>query len=356
MNYLSEKARQLTPYVAGFQPRKPGFIKLNTNENPYPPSPKVMEALKSVDIARLKLYPDTSSSALCKSIAKILDVEPENVFCGNGSDEILALSFQAFFGGKENVIMPEISYGFYPVWGMMYDAKIKAISMGEDFIINASDYKGANGVVLANPNAPTGIALTIAEIEEIVRNNQDGVVIVDEAYIDFASVESGIQLTKKYENLLIVRTFSKSHSLAGMRVGFAVGNRMLIETLQRIKNSFNSYPLDVLSQTVAEAAICDVGYFEETRNSIIATRRETMRNLSELGYNVLDSHANFLFMESENAKSLYEYLFNHKILVRYWDKPKIADFLRITIGNDKEMEAFIQCVKLFLREKPTKQK
>ena len=355
MKYSSEKVRILTPYVAGLQPRETGWVKLNTNESPYPPSPKVVEVLKNVDIENLRLYPDSDSSALCQSIAERLDVKSENVFCGNGSDEVLALIFQGFFSGKENVLMPEISYGFYPVWSKMYDVGAKYVPVGEDLIINTSDYKGANGVILANPNAPTGIALTIAQIEDIVRNNPYGAVIVDEAYIDFASVESAVILTKKYENLMVVRTFSKSHSLAGLRVAFAVGNRELIQVLQRVKNAFNSYPLDILAQTSAQVAICDVDYFEETRNRIIAARKKTAEQLTELGYNVLNSQANFLFMQAKNAKDLYEYLFNHKILVRYWDKPKIADFLRVTIGKDKEMEAFIQCVKQFLKEKPMKQ-
>jgi len=355
VNYLSEKARKLTPYVAGLQPKNLGFIKLNTNENPYPPSPKVTEALKNADIAKLKLYPNSDSSALCEAISERLGVKPENVFCGNGSDEVLALTFQAFFSGKDNIIMPEISYGFYPVWSEIYDVTAKPVPMGEGFIINTRDYKSGNGVTLANPNTPTGIALNIEEVEDIVKNNPDGVVVIDEAYIDFAKATSAIGLSKKYSNLLVVRTFSKSYSLAGLRVGFAVGNNELIDALQRVKNAFNSYPLDILAQTGAKAAIGDIDYFEETRKRIIETRMKTVDNLNELGYDVLDSQANFIFMHAENAKELYEYLFSDKILVRYWDKPRIDEFLRVTIGTDIEMEAFIQCVKQFLKEKPMKQ-
>jgi histidinol-phosphate aminotransferase len=352
MNYLSEKARNLIPYVAGLQPKDNGWIKLNTNENPYPPSPKVIEALKNADLESLRLYPDGNSGELRDAIAENLGVGIGNVFAGNSSDEVLALAFQAFFGGKKNVLMPDISYGFYPVWSAMYDVGMKIIPLGEDFTINPNDYKNSDGVIIANPNAPTGVALTLAEVEEIVKNNPNGVVLVDEAYIDFANVESAVVLNDNYENLLVARTFSKSYSLAGLRVGYAAGGKELIAGLQTIKNAYNSYPLGMLAQSGAKAAVRDVDYWNETRKRIIETRDKTAARLRKMGYNVLDSQTNFLFVEAENAKrakELYEYLFANKILARYWDKPRINRFFRVSIGTDAEMEAFLNCI-----EKQTK--
>jgi histidinol-phosphate aminotransferase len=347
MNYLSERASKLTPYVAGIQPQEGGWVKLNTNENPYPPSQKVYEALAEADITRLRLYPDGDSGLLREALAESLGLEPGNIFCGNGSDEVLALAFQAFFAGKA-VLMPDISYGFYPVWAEMYGLMAKPVPVGEDFSIKAADYANANGVVLANPNAPTGLALDLDEIERVVKANPDGVVLVDEAYIDFAGVPSAVELIAKYENLLVVRTFSKSHSLAGARVGYAAGNAGLIEGLMRVKNAFNSYPLDMLSQRAAAAAIRDTSYWEETRQKIMATREKTAAKLRELGYGVGNSQANFLFAgvkPGQTGKDVYEYLLQHKILVRWWDKPRIGNHLRITVGLENEMEALINCVR-----------
>ncbi|MCL2616077.1 MAG: aminotransferase class I/II-fold pyridoxal phosphate-dependent enzyme [Defluviitaleaceae bacterium] len=344
MDYLSEKVRRLTPYVAGIQPREAGWIKLNTNENPYPPSPKVMKALQGMDIARLRLYPDTLGGALRGVIAQSFGIEEENVFCGNGSDEVLALAFQAFFSGKECVLMPDVSYGFYPVWAEMYDVGVKAVPLGNDFTICHGDYKGGSGVVLANPNAPTSLALDLLAIEKILLNNPNGVVLIDEAYSDFANVGSAVPLCAKYSNLLVVRTFSKSHSLAGLRVGYAIGGRELIEGLRRVKDAFNSYPLDLFAQTGAAAAILDKEYWEQTKNRIISTRDKTALALRQMGYRILDSQTNFLFMEVSDANGLYQYLLDSRILARYWDKPRINGFLRVTIGTEAEMEAFIQCV------------
>jgi len=229
----------------------------------------------------------------------------------------------------------------------LYDAAMKLTPLRDDFTIDADDYKCGNGVVIANPNAPTSLALNGEEIEKIVRNNPDGVVLIDEAYMDFADVKNAVFLTEKYENLLIVRTFSKSHSLAGLRVGFAIGSPALTGSLIRVKDTFNSYPLDLLAQIGARAAILDRDYWDKTRKHIIATREETTARLRKLGYRTLDSQANFLFMEAKDAKGLYEYLLNSKILVRHWNKPRISGFLRVTVGTDSEMEAFIECVKRF---------
>jgi histidinol-phosphate aminotransferase len=254
------------------------------------------------------------------------------------------------------VLTPDISYGFYPVWNEMYDVGSVIMPLDDGFNVLTENYKGSNGVIIANPNAPTGIALSLCLIEEIVQNNPGGVVIIDEAYIDFADVKSAVALINKYGNLLVVRTFSKSHSLAGLRVGFAVGNERLIGGLIRVKNAFNSYPLDMLAQIGATAATEDISYWNEKRSCIIKTRDETAAELRALGYNVLKSQANFLFAEVRHAKELYDYLFNNKILVRYWNKPRINNYIRITIGTKTEMEAFLLCVNQFLKEKPEKQR
>ena len=345
MDFLSEKVKNLTPYVAGTQPLGENWIKLNTNENPYPPSPKVMEALQNADIAKLRLYPDSDSRELCRAIANQLNVSPENIFCGNSSDEVLALAFQAFYSGKTNILTPDISYGFYPVWGEMYSVGFNVQPLREDFSVNIADYKNSKGVIIANPNAPTSLALSLPEIEQILHQNPDGLVLADEAYIDFARFESAVPLIKTHENLLVVRTFSKSYSLAGLRVGFAVGNPALIEGLKRVRDSFNSYPLDMLAQLGATAAIQDSKSLAKTTKRVIATRETAIARLNELGYRVLPSQANFLFMEAENAPALYQHLLGNKILVRHWNKPRINNFLRVSVGTEQEMEAFIQCVK-----------
>ncbi|MCL2588180.1 MAG: histidinol-phosphate transaminase [Oscillospiraceae bacterium] len=347
MQYLSEKAASLVPYTPGLQPQEAGWVKLNTNENPYPPSPKVSEAIQGTDLTKLRLYPDSDGTPLLHALSDRLGIPAENLFVGNGSDEVLALAFGAFFGGKQGVLIPDITYAFYPVWAALFDVGVKTRPLGADFTIDLSTYKNASGVVLANPNAPTGIALTCSEIEQIVQQNPDGVVLVDEAYIDFATCESAVTLVPKYDNLLVVRTFSKSHSLAGLRVGYAVGSTALIDGLQRMKHSFNSYPLDTLAQLGAAASIADVRYWDETRQQIIATRERTAEVLLELGYLSLPSQTNFLLVRAPDAKGLYEHLFAHKILVRYWNKPRLSEYLRVTIGTDKEMEAFLSCVKQF---------
>ena len=371
-DFLSKKARQLTPYVAGLQPQETGWVKLNTNESPYPPSPKVQEALENTDITRLRLYPDGNSSKLKAAIAEDVGVGQENIFCGNGSDEVLALAFQAFYSGKENVLTPDISYGFYPVWGKMFDAGLRQVPLREDFSLDVGDYKDASGVIIANPNAPTSLALGLLDVEKILRQNPAGVVLVDEAYIDFADVESAVALLAlskeaaaqnqsvgasnqlKYQNLLIVRTFSKSHALAGLRVGYAIGHPSLIDALQRVKDAFNSYPLDMLAQTAAIAAIKDRPYLEQTAKAIVLTRDNTAARLREMGYRVLASQTNFILLETTEAANLYNHLLNNKILARYWSTPRLKNCLRVSIGTNSDMEAFLQCVQEFTSAKPTK--
>jgi histidinol-phosphate aminotransferase len=284
---------------------------------------------------------------LCSAIARSLDISSDMIFCANSSDEVLALAFQAFFSGKDNIVTPDVSYGFYPVWGEMYDAGLKFAALREDFTVDTDDYTNSNGIIIANPNAPTGIALGLSDIEKIIKQNPNGAVIIDEAYIDFARSESALKLTASYDNLLVVRTCSKSYSLAGLRVGYALGNPALIDGLRRVRNAFNSYPLGMLAQICAAAAVSDTAYLSETVSRIIKTRDFTVGELEKLGYNVLDSQANFIFMHAENAKALYEHLMENKILVRYWEKPRINQFLRVSIGTDKDMEAFIECVSRF---------
>jgi histidinol-phosphate aminotransferase len=307
----------------------------------------VNEALCAADTAKLRLYPDGDSGFLRGAIAAEINVSDKKIFCANSSDEVLALAFQAFFSGKKNIITPDISYGFYPVWGEMYDTELEFAALREDFTIDTENYKNSNGVIIANPNAPTSLALGLCEIEKILKQNPRGVVIIDEAYIDFAREESALKLTDSYENLLVVRTFSKSHSLAGLRVGYAVGSSALIDGLRRVRDAFNSYPLDMLAQICAAAAISDTEYLKKTTAQIIKTRGFTIRELKKLGYNVLDSQANFIFMQTENAETLYKFLLENKILARYWKKTRIEKFLRVSIGTDEDMEAFIKCVSRF---------
>ncbi|MCL2198560.1 MAG: histidinol-phosphate transaminase [Defluviitaleaceae bacterium] len=353
MNFLSEKAKRLTPYVAGLQPQGGGWVKLNTNENPYPPAPGVFEVIRNADAEKLRLYPDGESGALKKAISAALNVNEDNVFCANSSDEVLALAFQAFFSGKDNVKTPDISYGFYPVWGEMYDVGLDFVPVGEDFSINISTYEGANGVIIANPNAPTSLALSLSDVEKVLNQNTNGIVVFDEAYIDFAQVQSAISLVPRYKNLLVVRTFSKSHSLAGLRVGYAIGDPALIDGLRRVRDAFNSYPLDMLAQLGAAAAISDTAYLQKTCAQVIATRDKTAAELRKLGFRVLPSQANFIFMHSENAAQLYEYLLQNKIIARHWKK--ISEYLRVSIGTESDMEVFVSCVKQFLNETQKKQ-
>lgn len=365
-DFLSDKVKQLTPYVAGLQPNESGWVKLNTNENPYPPSPKVKEVLENTDIAMLALYPDGDSTNLREAIAADINISiarsgyesqcisADNIFCGNGSDEVLALAFQAFYSGKTDILTPDISYGFYPVWGKMYDAGLRQLHLRDDFTIDPGAYNDASGVVIANPNAPTSLALGLSCVEKILIQNPKGVVLIDEAYIDFANVESAVALLgqngnnsnvkKCYENLLVVRTFSKSHALAGLRVGYAIGHPQLIDALRRARDAFNSYPLDKLAQTAATAAIQDRPYLEKTIKEVISTRDKTTANLESIGYHVLPSQTNFILIKTPDAGDIYNHLLNHKILARYWPNPKLKNYLRVSIGTNSDMEAFIQCV------------
>ena len=346
-NYLSKLARSLSPYVPGEQPKDKQYIKLNTNESPYPPSEKVAEAI-SGEIGKLRLYPDPEATALREVLARYYGLEAEQVFVGNGSDEVLAFAYPAFFTGGR-VLFPNITYSFYPVYAGLFNTAYKEIPLRENFEIDPSDYlpKGERpaGILIPNPNAPTGRLLSLSELEVIIAGNPETVVLVDEAYIDFGG-DSAACLVEKYDNLLVVMTLSKSRSLAGLRVGFALGNKALIAALNTVKNSFNSYTLDRLAQAGAMAAMADEAYFQETRKKIMATRARVADRLSEMGFLVIPSAANFLFASHKHkaAEDLFEALRSGGILVRYFKKPLIADFLRITIGTDEEMEAFLKVI------------
>lgn len=339
MTYESELALSLTPYVAGEQPKDRKFIKLNTNENPYPPSPKVAEALAGKTDS-LRLYPDMEATALCEAIAKVNGIEPEQVFCGNGSDEVLAFAFAAFFAGKR-LLAPDITYSFYPVYSQLFGVQYDTVPLLPDFTVDVDGLMQGCPIALANPNAPTGILLTKPEVRKLATHCRDNgaVLLVDEAYAAFAA-ETALDLLAEFENLLIVRTFSKSHALAGMRVGYAIGSPRLINALRCIRDSFNSYPLDRLSQAAAEASILDVEYTEKTVGLVNAARDKCRAALEAAGITVLPSSTNFLFVKADevNAKSVQLALREEGILVRHFSSPKLSPWLRVTVGTTEDME------------------
>ncbi len=340
----------IEPYVAGEQPNKTDFIKLNANENPYPPAPEVMDVISRFDGAALKKYPDADAKPLAAAIAERAGLSRENVFVGNGSDDVLALCFRAFFNSDKPVIYPDITYSFYPVWCEMLRIPYETIPVDDSFNINAADYKRENGgVVIANPNAPTSIARGLDFIREILDANQDSVVIVDEAYVDFGG-ESAIPLLSEYENLVVTQTFSKSRSMAGMRIGCAFGNREIISALYAAKDSYNSYPMDSVAIEAGVASVKNEAYFRETLAKVISTRDRLTKALRELGFSLPDSSANFVFAEHEShrAKDICEYLKTRDIYVRYFSKARIDNRLRITIGTDEEIDALIAAIKDYL--------
>lgn len=345
--FWSQVVRELEPYVPGEQPQIDGLIKLNTNESPYPPSPEVIKLMTHDAIDKLRLYPDPNSKKLKNTLAHYYDVAAEQVFVGNGSDEVLALVFMAFFQQKKSLLFPDISYSFYPVYCKLFGINAKTIPLRDDYTINFADYAVENGgIIFPNPNAPTAIGKPLADIEALLQKNTESVVVVDEAYVDFGG-ETAIALVDKYPNLLVVQTLSKSRSLAGMRVGFAIGHKDLIDGLDRVKNSFNSYPLDRLAEAATVAAFEDDTYFKTCRDKIIATRDWTVKELTALGFSVLPSQANFVFAKpaNNNAAELAQKLRENKILVRYFNAPRINQFLRITIGTDEQMQRLIDVIK-----------
>lgn len=344
--FWSQRTRELDPYVPGEQPKDTQYIKLNTNENPYSPSPKALEAINEAAGESLRLYSDPNSDELKQAIAEYYAVEYNQVFVGNGSDEVLAHAFVALLNQGKPLLYPDISYSFYPVYSKLFGIETNEIPLDDGFRIDIDDYQIPNGgIIFPNPNAPTGIALSLDDIDELLQKNQGSVVVVDEAYIDFGA-ETAISLINQHDNLLVVQTLSKSRSLAGLRVGFAVGDAALIAGLERVKNSFNSYPLGHMDIVGAAAAIRDKAYFQQTCGQIISTRESVSAKLTELGFQVLPSSANFVFVKPAgiSAEMLYLKLKEQGVLVRYFAYPRINEYLRITIGTDAEMQIFLQKV------------
>nr|WP_297769499.1 histidinol-phosphate transaminase [uncultured Butyrivibrio sp.] len=342
-----ENVRKVIPYTPGEQPKIKNIIKLNTNENPYPPAPAVEEALRNMDADAFRKYPDPGCSRLVNAIADFYKVDKDNVFVGVGSDDVLSMAFLTFFNSNKPVLFPDITYSFYDVWAQLYRIPYEQIPLKSDFTIEPSDYFRENGgIVIANPNAPTGVELSLSAIEEIVKRNPDVVVIVDEAYVDFGG-ESALPLIDKYDNLLVVQTFSKSRSMAGMRIGYAFGSKKLIGYLSDAKFSFNSYTMNMPSLELGALAIEDRDYFEKTRSMIIKTRERTKDELSKLGFVFADSKTNFIFAMHPDrpGKELFEYLRQHDIIVRRFDLPRISEYLRISIGTDEEMDTLISVLK-----------
>jgi len=349
--YWSPLVHSLTPYVPGEQPKLPNLIKLNTNENPYGPSPKALEALRGEVGDSLRLYPDPEASRLKAAVASFFgNIEAKNVFVGNGSDEVLAHIFNGLLKHELPLLFPDITYSFYPVYCGLYDVGFEAVPLAEDFSIRVDDYLRPNGgIIFPNPNAPTGCLLPLAQIDRLLAGNPDSVVVVDEAYVDFGG-ESAVALVGKYPNLLVVHTLSKSRSLAGLRVGYAIGHVDLIDGLERIKNSFNSYPLDRFAIAGATAALEDREWFERTRQAVIKSRTALTAGMEQLGFQVLPSAANFIFARhlQRDAAELAKALRERSIIVRHFKQPRIDQFLRITIGTDEQCEALVTALKAIL--------
>lgn len=344
--YWSSVVRGLEPYVPGEQPKITGLIKLNTNENPYGPSPKVLQALVDEAADTLRLYPDPNSDRVRAAVATQYHVKPQQVFVGNGSDEVLAHTFLALLNHELPLLFPDITYSFYPVYCGLYQIDFRRIPLTTTFQINLDDYSQPNGgVIFANPNAPTGRALPVLEIEKFLERSIDSVVVIDEAYVDFGA-ETATGLVDRFPNLLIIQTLSKSRSLAGLRVGFAIGHEGLIEALNRVKNSFNSYPLDRFAISGTVAALEDNDYFEITRQKIIRTRERLVKDLQRLGFEVLPSQCNFIFVRhpGRDAAGLALSLRERSIIVRHFRQQRIDQFLRITVGTDNECAKLVEAL------------
>lgn len=346
-DFWSECIRDLEPYVPGEQPAIAGSIKLNTNENPYPPSPAAVAAIRQAADDELRLYPDPNANSLKQAIAELHELSPNHVFVGNGSDEVLAHTHLALLKHKLPILFPDISYSFYPVYCRLYEIEHIQVPLNAQFQLCVDDYLRENGgIILPNPNAPTGCAIARGEIRRLLEGNTNSVVVIDEAYVDFGA-ETVVPLILEFKNLLVVQTLSKSRSLAGLRVGFAVGDPSLIEALERVKGSFNSYPLDRLAIVGAVAAIHDQKYFEATRRQVMASRDWLEIQLCRLGFHVLPSQANFIFVRHarHEARKLLQLLSERKILVRHFLKPRIDRFLRISVGTDGQCLALVSALK-----------
>ena len=351
MKNWENNVRKVVPYVPGEQPQKEKMIKLNTNENPYPPAPGVKKVLEEFAVDRLRKYPDPVIGKLVQAIADYYGVKKEEVFVGVGSDDVLAMIFMTFFNGKEPILFPDVTYSFYDVWADMLRISYVKIPLDENLCIQPDDYDRENGgIIFPNPNAPTGELLALDAVEEIIKSNPDVIVVVDEAYIDFGG-ESALPLIEKYDNLIVVQTFSKSRSMAGSRIGFAISNEKIIKYLNDVKYSFNSYTMDALTIDLGTAAIQDKEYFEMTRKQIIATREWTKEELRKLGFDFGDSKSNFIFATHKDipAVELYEALREADIYVRYFKKPeRISNYLRISIGTDEEMKELVAFLTSFI--------
>ncbi|MEX1216685.1 histidinol-phosphate transaminase [Saccharospirillum sp.] len=351
-SYWSPLVHSLNPYIPGEQPKVDGLIKLNTNENPYPPAPGVAQLLQRPETAeRLRLYPDPNSQSLKDAIADYHQLTPDQVFTGNGSDDVLAMAFMGLLKHSRPIIFPDITYSFYPVYCQLFGIEYQQIPLGDDFSLTLDDYSADNGgIIFANPNAPTGLALTLEQLEPLLQRNTGSVVVVDEAYVDFGA-ESAVALIDRFPNLLVVQTLSKSRSLAGMRLGFAAGQAHLIEALNRVKNSFNPYPIDRIAEAAGRIAIQDEAYFSSCCQKIMSTRQATSDALIELGFEVLPSKTNFLFARPPvglEAAQLSERLRQDKVLIRYFNRPRIDGYLRISIGTDADMAVMLNFVRGYL--------
>lgn len=344
---LSKKAQSIKEYTAGEQLNL-GYIKLNSNENPYPPSEKALHALK--EAVKLNLYPNPKADGLRSELSKVYNISQDNIFIGNGSDEILGLAFLAFFNSNQkDIVFPEVTYSFYPVWAELYDINYRTIPQNDDFSINIEDYfnlEHCQGIIIANPNAPTTLEIAHGGIESIIINNPDKVIIIDEAYVDFGTYTC-LDLVKKYQNVLVIRTFSKGWSLAGIRCGFSFGSLELIKGLEKIRDCFNSYSVDTMTQAVAVSSVQDIQYMQLCVKKIISTRERIVNKLRQQGYTVLASKTNFIFMTREgfDAHNVYQRFKDQKILVRHFNLPKIQNYLRVTIGTDEQMDNFLQVLK-----------
>ncbi len=343
--------RKVEPYVAGEQPKRKDIIKLNTNECPYPPAPGVAKRAAEMKCDDLRLYPDMNAEKLVNALADYYKVEPEQIFVGVGSDDVLAMAFMTFFNSDKPILFPDITYSFYDVWAELYRIPYEMCPLTEDFRINKEDYcKPNGGIIFPNPNAPTGVLESVEMIEEIIRANQDVVVIIDEAYVDFGG-ESVLSLIEKYDNLLVVQTFSKSRAMAGMRIGFAMGNKKLIDYLKDAKFSFNSYTLNMPTIEMGVEAVLDDAYFKDVTGRIIQTRERMKKEMAELGFTFTDSASNFLFAthKEKSAEEIFKALKENGIYVRHWNKPRISNYLRITIGTDEQMDKMIEFLKGYLK-------
>lgn len=346
----TDNLRNIEPYVPGEQSRDRDIIKLNANENPYPPSPKVSEAVENFNIEELKKYPNADSTPLKEVLADFYHVDIKNVFVGNGSDDVIAIAFQALFNSDLPIVYPDLTYSFYPVWCRLFGIPFKTYPVDDAFRINPEDYREPNGgVIIPNPNAPTSIGEDLDFVRKIMEYNRDSVVVIDEAYVDFGG-ESSIGLIREYENLLVTGTFSKSRSLAGLRIGFAIGSERLISVLEAVKNSYNSYTVDSLSIEMGRASVLDDKYFKDTCTKIINTRQRVAEELRALGFRLPDSSANFLFVTHDvlSMKEMFEYLKKKKVFIRYFAIPRIDNYVRITVGTDEEMDILLREIRGFI--------